>query len=80
MSNEWQPIESAPKDGTDLIGYIPLTDYWSGVMGIRWVKPYTKKMIDGLEITFVGYWCKSVNAQSVCKPTHWIPLPKPPTQ
>jgi hypothetical protein len=74
---EWQPIETAPKDGTDFIGYIPTDGNYGGVIGMRWIKPYTKKW-DGREITFVGYWAKSVNEQSVCKPTHWIPLPKLP--
>ena len=76
---EWQPIETAPKDGTHIIGYIPTDGIYGGVIGIRWRKPYKHKWKDGTETTFVGYWCKSVNKQSVCRPSHWMPLPKLPT-
>ena len=78
-NNEWQPIETAPKDGTDIIGYIPSDNMWGGVMGLKWHEPQTKKW-DGREIIIDGYWCKSVSTQSVCNPTHWMPLPTPPTQ
>ena len=75
---EWQPIDTAPKDGTHIIGYIPTDGEYGGVIGIRWRKPYKHKWKDGTETTFVGYWCKSVNKQSVCRPSHWMPLPNPP--
>lgn len=62
----WAPIETAPKDGTDIIVYRPKfdgdyiprvgTDYW---------------MLKLLEPT----WAKS---RKDCPPTHWMPFPEPP--
>lgn len=64
---EWQPIETAPRDGTNIIVYRPKfhgnyipqvgTDYW---------------MTKGL---FVPTWGKS---RKDVPPTHWQPFPKPP--
>jgi hypothetical protein len=79
MSNEWQPIETAPKDGTHIIGYDPSDSIYAGVKGIHWI-PEEKRMFDGHEITRKGYWAKSVHDCCVEKPTHWMPLPKPPTE
>lgn len=62
----WQPIEIAPKDGTDIIvyrpkfdgNYIPMVgvDYWSERLG--------------------GVWAKS---RKDTPPTHWVSLPAPPS-
>jgi hypothetical protein len=61
--SEWQPIETAPKDGTDLLLWWP---YWS-------------------KIPVHGYWSlgewASLSAISEGDgPTHWMPLPAPPTE
>lgn len=63
-ARQWQPIETAPKDGTPVLVY---DANWCGNMGPRvtpagWA-PYT----DG-----GGYW------PGVTEPTHWQPLPAPP--
>ena len=59
---EWQPIETAPEDGTWLLGFCsewvtlirraPPNEHWRGMdtVGIRYVVP-----------------------------THWMPIPAPPT-
>ena len=63
---EWQPIETAPRDGTDIIVYRPNAkpnvhipqvgiDYWSKRLG--------------------NVWALSNDRQ---QPTYWMPLPKPP--
>lgn len=65
--SEWQPIESAPKDGTKVLAfgphvnnregsYIEVTPYWNGLHP-RW----SVEWMDGFG-----------------KPTHWQPLPAPP--
>ena len=66
LSPQWQPIETAPRDGTlILIARMPC-DYWHGI--------------------FVGYWNDTIDewfysaALLISQPTHWMPLPKPPTE
>ncbi len=59
---DWQPIETAPRDGTYLLGYdgepIVIIAYESG-----W--EYGDNFIAG-------------NVNEKPRPTHWIPLPAPP--
>lgn len=61
MSEQWYPIETAPKDGTrilvcrnELVEPVTIA-YWS-MAECRFVTP-----------VMVNY----------CPPTHWMPLPKP---
>lgn len=78
--SEWQPIETAPKDGTkvlivndegaiDVAGYI---EQWNE--RDEWVR----KAKDGDVYRTVredrGYWGTGT---AYC-PTHWMPLPAPP--
>ena len=71
--SEWQPIETAPKDGTGVLGYFPelkgyvapqefIPMHWSGWGG--------------------GIWCNSTSGHNLlsAKPTHWMPLPTPPEE
>lgn len=68
--SEWQPIETAPRDGTWFLGWRPSkyeecrVDVWA------W------NGFDSRENMFVDA------ADSICddhQPTHWMPLPPPPT-
>jgi hypothetical protein len=59
---EWQPIETAPKDGTRVLG----ADH-QAVEIIYWAD---------------GYWYNQsveISLWRVFPPTHWMPLPEPPT-
>ena len=66
----WQPIESAPKDGTEVLiyqagqsfGY----DYAIGKFGARW------------EGDQEGGWGNRNSASQYNTPTRWMPLPPPP--
>lgn len=66
--SEWQPIDTAPMDGTAILAYIPDADdpvdivaYKSdGASGLAWCHA---RCVDGLE---AGH------------PTHWMPLPVGP--
>lgn len=62
-SQEWQPIATAPKDGSILIGWDPIkADEWmTGVEFMRWLD---------------GRWLDP--AAHTMRPTHWMPLPDPP--
>lgn len=58
----WQPIETAPKDGTEVLGFIP--SYYQGKGGqtvILWME---------------GEWWD--NRCFPTTPTHWQALPDPP--
>lgn len=65
-ANDWQPIETAPKDGTWIFGYenrIGMNDKYAAHEVMRWSK---RTML----------WRSS--ADKICEPTHWQPLPEPP--
>lgn len=60
---QWQPIETAPKDGREILaseyGYVEIA-FWSGGVS-KWIGP-----------------CDSFGDPVVMAPTHWMPLPAPP--
>jgi hypothetical protein len=65
--SEWQPIETAPKDGTYIV--LRLFHRLEGAAIGRWFD--FGQVIHGV----TGYW--TANATQV-EPTHWMPLPEPP--
>lgn len=71
---EWQPIETAPKDGSDVLLYFPLEGLkgWSRVVICHWRTIGDER----------GHWVwqdRAVRGYSdAYKPTHWMPLPEPP--
>lgn len=74
---KWQPIETAPKDVTSIIG-------WNG--------EYVSEMIWTYSEDDEGHsgWCSSGHEYGGMlyslhyvydpEPTHWMPLPEPPSQ
>lgn len=73
--SEWKPIETAPKDGTQiLLGYFPEPIYEGA------------STHESQEVAFWHgihqKWCGRVllNAEGSFSPTHWMPLPEPPAQ
>jgi len=74
-SVEWRPIETAPKDGTDVVIYAPncgvLVAYWSDSI---WASVNNPVRGQG------GGWVQEVHRSDTCvfSPTHWMPLPSPP--
>lgn len=63
----WQPIETAPKDGTIIFGWEPRASKWK----IKFMVFVNTK--DG------GYWTNALTTGAVL-PTHWMPLPEPPKE
>lgn len=62
--SEWQPIETAPQDGTEVLLHCAEGDinvaYWDGT--------WWADTIEGGDVTRRGSG----------EPTHWMPLPEPP--
>jgi hypothetical protein len=69
MTN-WQPIATAPLDGTRILAY--------GVIGLE-----SKPGIGTVSYGWPGEWrCEPTEATEYspepCTVTHWMPLPEPP--
>lgn len=65
MTERWQPIDTAPRDGTKILVWHPQVqgialDRQAGAAVDEWKH---------------GKWWRSYPAQ---QPTHWMPLPGPP--
>jgi hypothetical protein len=69
--DQWQPIETAPKDWTDILLYLPDEDDGTGARGV--VKGWYS-MADGGFDCWMSY---DTNAGQ-CYPTKWMPLPAAP--
>lgn len=71
--NEWQPIDTAPKDGGDLLLYCPLRGVVRGSWNIcryhTTPKPYWTHDREQL------YGVRETRSD---QPSHWMPLPKAP--
>lgn len=82
--SEWQPIETAPKDGTEILA-------WRADCGVLLVRYMcmedflTERELEGHdeETTFQDdWWCADFvtgcRLEGSVVPTHWMPLPTPP--
>ena len=75
---EWQPIETAPKDGRDIIVMYMHID--TQIVHAA----YFGSEADGYEPGEVGWWTYEYSEVSRLKlddwmaPTHWMPLPPAP--
>lgn len=77
----WQPIETAPKDGTALL---VMRNIWPGT------KTGRAEDCNGHNTYVAGYWSSENEGRWMCymdqirdpecpiEPTHWMPLPQPP--
>lgn len=76
LEDGWQPIETAPKDGTRVLLWIE----WSDVPVIgefshgRWRADTEHYSVS----CGAGCYGGSVSSDRYMKPTHWRPLPAPP--
>ena len=80
---EWQPIETAPKDGV-IIVYCPSED-----AKFEYFEGEGEEMVDDPKPAFIGCaeWCEDECEFVIfsfhwlsytSQPTHWMPLPPPP--
>jgi len=64
----WRPIDTAPKDGKDII-------LWGPCRMDGDARSFAKD-------ANVGWWCADhwrTRTNEICKATHWMPLPQPPS-
>ncbi len=80
IMSEWQPIETAPRDGTEIIIY-GKTNNWKDSVAEKLTGNMTKHFY--IEIS---HWTRedgekqfSVPIKNWSQPTHWMPLPPLPT-
>lgn len=67
---EWQPIETAPKDGMRILAcWRAGSIVWESPSIVRW-------HFDGWAVDCVGRGL----AKGSYSPTHWLPLPTPPKE
>lgn len=72
---EWQPIETAPRDGTEILIY--LGSPWAAVEKAQWYEPWRNWQKENID------WSENPKEQfgiGSAIPTHWMPLPAPPEQ
>ena len=77
--SDWQPIETAPKDGTKILvgrdGHQTTTGVWVEDKGRTLVpdlnEPYWEKFDH-------SWWDVVFSEDEWFSPTHWMPLPEPP--
>ncbi len=81
---EWQPIETAPKDGrTLLLGYLNGANRWRTMRGQWYSNDLIMMDMEEPDDHEEGWYETSVEADEppnvwTTNPTHWMPLPDPP--
>lgn len=84
--SDWQPIDTAPKDGTEIIlAILGVNSHWVHIGWYAPNDPFQWRFIDDFSITPTGC-CEdedgdriSVNGAKPASVTHWMPLPEPPS-
>jgi len=73
----WKPIETAPKDGTEVILLLPLDDAEVAIQGSWGKYPDCGTEDYGWEFARLNsHGCGCCSSQDEM-PTHWMPLPEP---
>lgn len=90
LANQWQPIETAPRDGTRILVYVPdsenvLSVYWDAEFTFRYDE--AKASVDEKYAgEHDGAWTDDAvesfayEEKASYSPTHWMPLPDPPKE
>lgn len=73
----WQPIETAPKDGSDVLLYFPLEGLSAGFEKVI-IAHWRKSAGDLINCYWVWQGRAYRGYSEAYQPTHWMPLPAPP--
>lgn len=81
LNTGWQTMDSAPKDGTQII---VIGKGWSGAQVVKWKKEGNQGFWFSHYTTTENFITKEQKIETwqiaaVCQPTHWMSLPPPPT-
>lgn len=75
---KWEPIETAPKDGTWILavarGFVPAVAKWEP----GWRKGGSFEFVEVETFANDDHWQEYVDTTDPWRPTHWMPLPEPP--
>jgi hypothetical protein len=74
ITSDWQPIETAPRDGTDFVAYNEFTGPY--ITAAKSISPIAAPP-DGT-IRFPMHYWHGQKGTWFPEPTHWQPLPSPP--
>jgi hypothetical protein len=73
MITPWRPMDSAPRDGTRILAY----DINEGIVVVDW----DHDSVFGRKKCWCFTPCEDdYNSRRECFPTHWAPLPEPPSK
>ncbi|MDB5651963.1 MAG: hypothetical protein JWL62_3483 [Hyphomicrobiales bacterium] len=79
-SGGWQPIETAPKDGTPILVYNAYVGIYHSAYTTRWTGKPGETGYAGFPC---GFWSTGPGCYPFgkwdCIPSHWMRLPDPPT-
>jgi hypothetical protein len=76
--NNWNPIETAPKDGTVILGYFP--GFKKSVRETHWIESETREY-GKITRSYAEWYTGAMTGFSSApepQPTHWMPIPEPP--
>lgn len=76
---EWQPIETATKDGTEILLRVSVRAGIPGKLLVGHWQPGGLCIEDHPEIAAGWYFWNGSMFDLASKPTHWMPLPAPPS-
>lgn len=72
--DDWEPIESAPRDGTRVLLHFP---HWGAIEG-RYEEVITRGHMGRSRKLTWRFTDRLIDADESHQPTHWKPLPNPP--
>ena len=80
--SEWQPIETAPKDGTEIFLFGQYGHFWSTPLASHFADcPFTiivgHRISDPESVIYAAGW-QNPEYETFILPTHWMPLHPPP--